>query len=75
MEEQLKEIFSNLFSIDKSTIDNDFSMATVSSWDSLRHIQIVVALEESFEIKFTMDEILAMKTFPKVIEILSSKLQ
>jgi acyl carrier protein len=75
MEDKLKKIFADLFSIRTGDIDDSMSVETVQSWDSLRHMDIVVSLEENFPIEpFTIDEIVAMRSFAKVREILTKKL-
>ena len=42
-------------------------------WESITHVEIVVALEEEFDIMFEQDEIAQMITVSKIIEIVSSK--
>ena len=42
-------------------------------WESITHVEIVVALEEEFDIMFEQDEIASMTTVAKIIEIVSSK--
>ncbi len=51
-------------------------MATLDApemWDSMMHIEIVMALEEKFDITFDDDEIPQMKSVQKVIDIVKSK--
>ena len=42
-------------------------------WESITHVEIVVALEEEFDIMFEQDEIASMTTVAKIIEIVRSK--
>ncbi len=42
-------------------------------WESITHVEIVVALEEEFDIMFEQDEIASMTTVSKIIEIVNSK--
>ncbi|MBQ3101500.1 acyl carrier protein [bacterium] len=42
-------------------------------WESITHVEIVVALEEEFDIMFEQDEIASMTTVSKIIEIVRSK--
>ncbi len=75
MDEKLKKIFADLFSMGLGDINDSMSIETVQSWDSLRQMQIVVALEENFEIEpFSVDEIVAMRSFPDIKKILTGKL-
>lgn len=74
MEEKLKKIFAELFGMGVSEVNDTMSIDTLKSWDSLRQMQIVVSIEENFNIPpLSVDEIVEMKSFPKIREILKSK--
>jgi len=49
-EETLKKLMATMLNVDVSTIGPDSSMDNVPSWDSLRHMNIVLALEEEFKV-------------------------
>lgn len=46
---------------------------TLKGWDSFNHIQLMVALEETFKVKLTTAEMDRMKTFAAVREVMSRK--
>ena len=52
-EQKLKEIIASVFKIDASTINNETSPDTIENWDSLNHLNLVLALEEGFDVSFT----------------------
>lgn len=64
-EQKLKEVLSRIFNVSLDTITEDASPDTIENWDSLRHMNLVLALEEEFDVEFTDDQ---------VVEILSYKL-
>lgn len=64
-ENKLKETLARIFTVDVSMITDNASPDTVENWDSLRHMSLVLALEEDFGVEFTDDQ---------VVEILSYKL-
>ena len=48
---------SAVFEISVEQITEDSSPDTIESWDSLKHMNMVVALEEEFNVQFTDDNI------------------
>ena len=49
-ENTLKQVMATLLTVDVSAIDEDASMDTIPTWDSLRHMNLVLALEEEFKV-------------------------
>lgn len=49
-EDALKQVVATMLNVDVSTINEDSSMDNVPSWDSLRHMNLVLALEEEFKV-------------------------
>ncbi len=58
---------SGLFAIDESDIDENSSLETVENWDSLQHVNLIMALEEEFGVQVDVDDALAMVSYPEVI--------
>jgi acyl carrier protein len=49
-EDALKQVMATMLKVDASTINEDSSMDNMPSWDSLRHMNLVLALEEEFKV-------------------------
>lgn len=75
MEDKLKSVFSSVFGIPETDVTEDSSPETIDSWDSLKHMNLIVALEEEFEIEFDEDEITELLSFSSIIEILAQKMR
>ena len=73
IEQRLKSVFSKLFGIEESTIDKDSSPDNIDSWDSLNHMNLIIAIEQEFSINFSMEEIVEMLNFELIVLILSEK--
>ena len=54
---------SSLFSISTDKITNKTSFNSVKKWDSLKHLEFIIALEKEFQIKFDADEIPTLINF------------
>ena len=63
LDKKIKKIMANVFKIELDNINNDSSPNSIKEWDSLKHLNLIVALEEEFEIKFDEDEIASMISF------------
>ncbi|NVM79005.1 acyl carrier protein [Duganella sp. SG902] len=49
-EDALKQVMATMLNVDAATINEDSSMDNVPNWDSLRHMNLVLALEEEFKV-------------------------
>ena len=63
MEETIKAVLSSVLEMNSSKIDENTSLESVETWDSLRHINLIIALEEEFGIQFTEEEIVNMLSY------------
>tara|TARA_B110000971_G_C19590795_1_gene311657 strand:+ start:19 stop:255 length:237 start_codon:yes stop_codon:yes gene_type:complete len=70
-EDRIKIVMASVFSVDVEVINKHTSPRTISSWDSLRHMSLVVALEKEFGIELEYEEIEAMVSY----SIVSSTIQ
>ena len=64
--EKLTELVARVLNIDKNIIDDNSSPETVPEWDSLHGIVLVIELEKNFNVKFTMDEVMAVQNFSDI---------
>lgn len=74
MNEKVKSIMANVFRTGIENITDDLKQKDVTFWDSLRHLNLIVELEEKFEISFEPEEIAEMTTFKMVIFYINQKL-
>ena len=72
MESKLKQIMSNLFGIKEDKVEES-SMDTIEDWDSLRHLSLIIAIEEHFSISLNEDEVNEMTNYPNIKRILRNK--
>tara|TARA_B100000929_G_C15145678_1_gene296299 strand:- start:116 stop:358 length:243 start_codon:yes stop_codon:yes gene_type:complete len=57
LEAQIKSVMSAIFDIPTNQIGDDASSDTIESWDSLKHMNLIVGLEEEFDIEFNDEDI------------------
>ena len=71
--EQLNEIFRDVFDDEELTVGETTTADDVDGWDSLMHITLIVTIENTFGMKFAMNEITAMKNVAEMVDIILSK--
>lgn len=70
---QLNGIFEEIIDQGPVHLSDATVPADVEGWDSLAHIQLVVAVEKQFDVKFTSEEILAWKNVGEMIDCILTK--
>ena len=73
MENKIKKVMSLVFKVDLNDINHEFSPNSIDNWDSLSHMNLIVALEEEFNIEFETEEISKLMDFKQILEVISSK--
>ena len=68
-ESKLKQVM-DVFGVDPSVINDEASVDTVEKWDSLNHLNLVLALEEQFKVSFSEEQTVEMLTYPLVKAVL-----
>lgn len=72
--ERLNNVFRDVFDDDSITVNADTTSSDIEDWDSLEHINLVVAVEQEFGIKFNMNEVTTMKNVGEMVDIIISRL-
>ena len=74
MENKIKDIIASVFGIDPKDVDDNASPDTIENWDSIRHMNLVVALEEEFAIEFDDEELVDMVNYKIIQATIKEKL-
>ncbi len=57
MNERIRQVIADSLGLDPSVVTDSASQETVEAWDSLGHINVVLALELEFRTQFSVHEI------------------
>ena len=68
---EIKEIMSKVLEIDMSTISNNTSQKEISKWDSLQHLDLIVEIEDKYDISIDPEDISVMVTIEKIVEVVN----
>lgn len=69
-EQKLKQTLAEVFGVPEESLTADSSMDNVPGWDSLKHLNLVLALEEQFQVSLTEEQSLEIISFPLIKEVL-----
>ncbi len=69
----LSDVFRTVFDNPDLILHDGLTAADVENWDSLNHIDLIVAIERKFKIKFTMREVTGLKTVGDLAELTAKK--
>lgn len=72
--EEINLIFQEVLDDQNIMIDYDSNSDNVDDWDSLAHIQLIVAIEKKFKVRFTAKEMVEWKNVGEMIESILKKL-
>jgi len=75
MFEQVRNVASDIFGIPADKITAESSPETIENWDSMQHLNLVLAVEEKFGVQLDPEDIEQMKNIgavAKVVEKLQS---
>ena len=75
LETRLEKILKEAFQVDK--INLNFSMDEIPEWDSFKHYEVIVAIENEFKIKLSISDTIEIISIPiiksKILKYLNEK--
>ncbi len=72
---KVQSIFRDVFDDESLVIYDAMQAKDVEGWDSLNHINLIMALESDFAIKFTTREVMGFQNVGEMLTCLRSKLK
>ncbi len=72
--DRLNEIFVDVLDLDEVELTDATTADDIEEWDSLSHVQLVVAIEKAFGVKFTALEIMKWKNVGELVDSIAQKL-
>ena len=67
---ELQEIFRQVFSDDEIVLKEATTADDIDGWDSMMHINLIIAMERRFGVKFAAAEIAGMKRSSRFLRVL-----
>ncbi len=71
--ERLNNVFRDVFDDDSIVVNENTTSNDIEDWDSLEHINLIVAVEQEFGMKFNMGEVTTMKNVGDMVNIILNR--
>jgi acyl carrier protein len=72
---ELQPIFRDVFDLPTLVLRPETNASTVEGWDSLAHINLVMAVESHYKIKFALGELQGLKNVGEMADLIGRKLK
>lgn len=70
---QLNELIASVINVSPATLTPQSGPENLPDWDSLAHIGVIAAVEQTYQVQLTMPEILSIKTIADLRNILEKR--
>ena len=74
LNENIKDILSKILRLRTQEIKDNTGVVNTPNWDSINQIEIIVALEKKYKIKFSQSEISKLDNYSNILKILKKKI-
>jgi acyl carrier protein len=71
--EMLEPIFREVFDDNAVVLNRDTTADNIDAWDSISHMNLVLALELRFKIKFALGELKTLKNVGEMLDLINKK--
>lgn len=71
---RVNEIFKDAFDREDLRIGYETTAADVEGWDSLMQMNLIEMIEDDFDIRFSMEEVINMQDVGAMLDVIMTKL-
>ena len=73
--EQLQSVFRDVFDDETIILTEETTSRDIEDWDSLSQINIIVACEEEFGVKFKIDDVVKLDSVGTIVNMIEEKMR
>jgi acyl carrier protein len=70
---KLTTVFRDVFDEDELEIHESTTAKDIEDWDSLTHVNLIVAVEKAFKVKFTTREVQSLKNVGEFVQLIARR--
>ena len=72
LSQRIRKVLASVLGIPIERLRDDASVETVEEWDSLKQINLIMALEEEFSVRFEDDDVMELTSFDRIVKKLEA---
>jgi acyl carrier protein len=73
--QKLNDVFHDVFDDDEIVVHPNLTANDVDGWDSLRHVRLLLTVEQTFGVKFSASEAIRLNNVGDLAQLVESKMQ
>jgi acyl carrier protein len=73
MKQTVEHIMADVLKMNETDITDNLTIDDLEAWDSLKHMDLVVSIEQAFNIELTFDEIIIMTSVVAIKRVLNDR--
>jgi acyl carrier protein len=73
LDQRLEKVIRGVFPIEAETIDENWTSDDIPDWDSVGHLNLIMAIQKEFNIKIEIEEMFEVEKLGDIIKILQKK--
>ncbi|MCU1268250.1 MAG: acyl carrier protein [Acidobacteria bacterium] len=73
MDQNVETLVAEVLQIPAGMINDNLAMQDIDVWDSLKHMELIVSLEETFGLQLSFEEIVSMQSVGSIKQVLKDR--
>lgn len=73
MDQNVETLVAEVLQVPAAMITDELAMQNVDAWDSLKHMELIVSIEERFGFQLTFEEIVTMQSVGSIKRVLKER--
>lgn len=73
LDEKVRVVLADILQVPAATITDDLAMQDVDAWNSLKHMEVIASLEDTFCLQLNFEEIVTMQSVANIKRVLNGR--
>jgi len=73
VEQNVEQVVADVLQVSPAIVSDALAMQDIDVWDSLKHMELIVSLEETFGLQLSFEEIVTMQSVANIKRVLRDR--